>query len=87
MDSSSSDLDKTYELLKSKLQNDHHVLDEYIDRRVSELGEKIRQETQQSMDIYREEMKETNKVLRTNMFIMWGVLLAYFGIYILRILI
>lgn len=82
----STDLDKTYDLFKSKLKKDHHALDEYIDRRITEVGDKIRIEMQQSMSNYREEMKETNKILRTNMLIMWGVLVAYIGIYILRVL-
>lgn len=70
--------------LKKEIQSDVRAVDDYIDRRIEQLGNQIRSEVAQSMEAYREEMIELNGCLRMYIIYTWAGIASVVILYLVR---
>ncbi len=75
-----------YEDVRSHAGEDAARIDAYIDKRIEALGDKMRAEFRESMEAYRKETKEANKVLFVSTVLAWLLAGAFIVLRFLRVI-
>ncbi len=62
--------------LKKYIEEDSGVIDEYIDRRIEQLGDKIRKEVSGNMENFRQEIKQTSVYMLIYSAVTWLAIIS-----------
>ncbi len=72
-----TELKELYEDVRNQAGEDMTKIDAYIDARIASMGEQLRREYKESMDLQRTEMKAMNVQLLVSTSLSWMLIAAY----------
>ncbi len=73
-----TELKEVYADLRSRAGEDMAKIDAYIDARIASMGEQLRREYKESMELQRSEMKAMNVHLLVSTVLTWMFIVGYF---------